>query len=465
MIRKSISHLFSLQGYNNKRFTLTMYVILAVLIVDISINNVIGAGSIEFPTGQGIVVFTILGAIYLIGQYFVLGFLNQKSKNIAYKSSYVSLLHKVMTVVQFVFVAFLLFIVLQIFVDSYYFTSLLSWSSTISYVLAGLIAGILTRMFFLWYNISRNFVVLLYGIASATIVISVAFTIAFAEVSILSLPPERNEKSSAPSLFYPMNTTMGLVQYVWAISNAVNYFLLWVCSVALLRQYSQRVGKIKLYVILAIPLISIVYQYGSAAGLTAFLQTVPNADPNLVFLSAFGNTVPSIAFGIMFGVPFWIVARTMPINSELRDYLIISAFGLVLLQIATTADVSDGHFPPFGLASILAVGLSVYMILIGLYYSAVSISGNASLRQLIRSHAMEQTKLLDSLGMAELQQQLGNTIMTITKKNSDIMTENTGVRTELSEGDIKQYLNEVLKEVGKISSLDKSKDGSEHGPN
>jgi hypothetical protein len=38
-------------------------------------------------------------------------------------------------------------------------------------------------------------------------------------------------------------------------------------------------------------------------------------------------------------------------------------------------------------------------------------------------------------------------VLTIAKKNSDIMTEDTGVQPSLSEDEMKQYLDEVIKEI------------------
>jgi hypothetical protein len=46
-----------------------------------------------------------------------------------------------------------------------------------------------------------------------------------------------------------------------------------------------------------------------------------------------------------------------------------------------------------------------------------------------------------------MEQELQKRVLTIAKKNSDIMTEETGVQPSLSEDDMKQYLEEVLKEI------------------
>lgn len=85
------------------------------------------------------------------------------------------------------------------------------------------------------------------------------------------------------------------------------------------------------------------------------------------------------------------LARTMS-NTDVRNYVIIAAWGLVLLQVTTTAGVPHAPFPPFGFSSVLMTGLACYLIFIGLYSSAISVSESSSLRSLVRKSALEQSE-------------------------------------------------------------------------
>jgi hypothetical protein len=60
---------------------------------------------------------------------------------------------------------------------------------------------------------------------------------------------------------------------------------------------------------------------------------------------------------------------------------------------------------------------------------------------------MEEVKFLESIGTAQMEQELQKRVLTIAKKNSDTMTEDTGVQPSLSEDDIKQYLEQVIREI------------------
>ena len=86
------------------------------------------------------------------------------------------------------------------------------------------------------------------------------------------------------------------------------------------------------------------------------------------------------------------------------------------------------------------------MILSGLSYSAISVAQDAALRRSIRKNVRDM-KFIENIGTAQMEQELQKRVLTIAKKNSDIMTEETGVQPSLSEDDMKQYLEEVLKEI------------------
>jgi hypothetical protein len=156
------------------------------------------------------------------------------------------------------------------------------------------------------------------------------------------------------------------------------------------------------------------------------------------------------AGGILFGVAFWIVARSIRHDSAVRDYMIIAALGLVLLFTSNQVrGLLTGPYPPFGLVTISFMGLSEYLILVGIYSSAISVSEDSILRQSIRTIAIKESSLLDSIGMAQMEQQIQRKVVEFTKRNQDKMTEETGIQSSLSEEDVKDYLQKVIREVKK----------------
>ena len=145
---------------------------------------------------------------------------------------------------------------------------------------------------------------------------------------------------------------------------------------------------------------------------------------------------------------FWTLARSIRQDNAVRNYMIISAYGFVLLFASNQAIVLvTAPYPPFGLATISFVGLSSYLLMVGIYSSAISVSLDIGLRNAIRKSVTEQSNLLHSIGTAQMEKELQSRVLTISRKISDKIEEETGVESSMTEVEMKQYLNDVLKEI------------------
>ena len=60
---------------------------------------------------------------------------------------------------------------------------------------------------------------------------------------------------------------------------------------------------------------------------------------------------------------------------------------------------------------------------------------------------MEQSKLLDSIGTAEMQREVQKQVLTVAKKTSAAMEGKSGVEASMKEDDIKDYMELVIKEL------------------
>jgi hypothetical protein len=90
-------------------------------------------------------------------------------------------------------------------------------------------------------------------------------------------------------------------------------------------------------------------------------------------------------------------------------------------------------------------------MLVGIYSSAISVSEDVIIRQTIRKSVTNESELLGSIGSSHMQQELERRVLKITKNTSDLMEEQTGVKSSITEGNMKEYLQEYwrrLKEAG-----------------
>ena len=104
-------------------------------------------------------------------------------------------------------------------------------------------------------------------------------------------------------------------------------------------------------------------------------------------------------------------------------------------------------YPPFGLVTISFMGLASYLILVGIYAAAISVSEDTKLRQSIRKIAVKESSLLDSIGSGQMEQQIEKRVLASTREAKYSMLEQSGIESSLTEEDMKQYMEIVLSEI------------------
>jgi hypothetical protein len=103
-------------------------------------------------------------------------------------------------------------------------------------------------------------------------------------------------------------------------------------------------------------------------------------------------------------------------------------------------------FPPYGLITEAFIPLGSFLLLVGIFTSAISFSQDMTLRNSIRKSVTEQSKLLDSIGTAEMEREVQKVVLTV-RKTSAAMEENSGVEASMNESDMKDYVEFVIKEL------------------
>jgi hypothetical protein len=264
-------------------------------------------------------------------------------------------------------------------------------------------------------------------------------------VAFLQVQPE--VIASDRVAFFPsfdLDSIQQQINLVYQIVVIAPYVLSWIGTVMLLRPYVKRIGKAKLYAILGAAMVYYLINYPLFV-LGYFTPTEENDVDVMNNILIFG--IADVLSGIIFGAAFLSVARTLQKNTAVREYMMMAAYGFILFYIAGSAMVSQAAYPPFGLASVAFTGLSCYMIYAGLYSAAVTVSLDSRLRQSIRKSVAEQSRFLDRIGTAQMEREVQNNVLTLARKTSDEMMEKSGAQPSMTEDEIKQYVEQVMKEL------------------
>jgi signal transduction histidine kinase len=330
--------------------------------------------------------------------------------------------------------------------------------------------GFIAFKFFSWYKSNKkNFIVLLYGLAAAALTISIAGD-AIDKILLIQVVEEKSPPRAIPQSSYIYETFPkyhGEVEYkvvnphvtrlyvvpsanlplyneIIYITSDAPYILTWAGTFMLLRYYYKRTGKLnlKFWLILSIPLI--LYLVGSG-----LIFSLPANIPykfyyRLIFRAG------TIGSSVLFGLAFYVVSRKLT-AARIKDYLAISAMGIVLIGIANEISALQ---QTYGVAAHSLVLLASYLFTIGLYSLVISISQDSSLRKSIRNSALEVSKLADVIEGPGMGQEIERRVLTSAKEQEEILIQETGVRSSLTEHEMKQYLGTVLKEIKILKNVD-----------
>jgi hypothetical protein len=457
MNRLELFRILSASRNNNKLIFAIVSILVCTLILDISFARLSTLFYGELSDfGTNFIAFIIIVAVTMIAQYFILSFVRQRTKYIGNNKmmQHINVTRIVVTIVQYVLWATLILAILQIAMTKEYYSSILSTISVISYSVATMLLLLISYRFFSWYKSDRNSVVLLYGLASVGLLVNAALSIAIVAEIATNIPIQIGQHGQSNYYIVVTGSLGATIDLYYFISFIVSFTLTWAATALLLYHYSNKIGKIKYWVVIGLPL-----GYFFAQFVTFFLNSFEpllNTDPfQYGVILTFIFILSKAAGGILFSVAFWSIVRSLNSGSVVRSYMVIAAYGFLLLFISNQVTViGTAPYPPFGLATLSFTGLSSYLILVGLYSSAVSASLDSKLRQSIRKFAIAESKLLDSIGTAQMEQEIENKVMKMANDSERLMVDETGIHSSLSDNEIKQYLHEVLSEVKEIKNKD-----------
>ena len=433
----------SVSAFDGKKLLVVMTILAVVLTIESSIGYIADFIPEQLASSESIVTFIGIFAVFVVTQYYILAFVNYNNKSHNVRTRFLHTTHKIMTIIQYLLAGIILLVIIQILSAQQYNTILLDLAISISYIIWIIMFSILTKAFFSWYRSKKNLMILIFALSMIAYVINGALGLynQIDELAKRNLVIRLGDVAVFPES--PSSTDT-----VYQIAGIVSYVLTWIATVMLLRPYIKKIGKVRFWIMMGAPMVYYLIEF-PLFSLGIFTPSEDsNAMTNILIFS-----LSAIFAGILFGVAFLSIARTLKFGTAARNYMIIAAYGFVLFYIAGSAWTSQAAYPPYGLISVSFTGLSCYLIYNGLYFSAVSISQDMTLRQSIKKSVMEQSKLLHNIGTAEMENEIQKQLLPAARKVSESMSDKTGIETSMDENDIKSYMQVVLKELRKNPNL------------
>jgi hypothetical protein len=431
---------------SDKKITLVLVITIAFLLIDTMINNVSDFLVPQTTSKWGVTFFVILAIVFAISQYLLLRFVWWKTKNIRSKSLLINGFLKVVIASQYTLLAFLIIIIYQILFRSQYNTALLIWTTLISFLLSISLLGVLARQFFLWYRSYKKESFIIVSYTLAFVIMSITFSLGlFFDLYNFSSKQELVGPNSEVS--FPNYDNAGrlvlVLHYIYDYSDLISFILIWAATALLLLHYRRRLGVVKFWIMITLPLI---YYLSTFVDIIGFYK--PQSDLEQFYYYLY-TSLNSTAGGIMFGIAFITIAKRID-NQIIKGYMTLASYGFILLYISSQITLVACSYPPFGITTLFFAGLSSFLLLTGLYSTAISLSKHAELRKSIRNSIEGQhSRLIDHIGMSEVQRDIDRRVTPLIQRYAEQLNTQTSIDLTISENEVKQYIEEILHDLSK----------------
>jgi hypothetical protein len=432
---------------SQKSFFAVVILLTTILITDYLLSNIADIISDQLKSNAGIALFIVISFATIAGQLYIVKMIrNMTVKQNLRKSR----LGKIVEISQYMLIIVIIIVIIQIIFVSIYFTNILSVSTAISYGITIVIMGSLSWKLLTWFKSSMNLALLLYGLAAGLIALNSIFSIILFDSILMEKPQTVSRQSEVIfSLGFEPGTPMSFVITIQNYSYNAYFLLTWGGTIMLLRHNIHRIGRVRFWVLVSLPII-----YFASSGVTLYQEFYPDSTVTKAISENFAipilvSSASASACGILFGLGFLLIGRSISSGSQVKGYMQITGSGFMLFFTAASATVLQAAYPPFGLPSVSTVSLSAFMIYFGLYYAAIGIANDVKLRQLIRKTLLDKSKLLDSIGDAQMKQEVEKSVLDMVRKTADKLELESGVPPAMSEIEVSQYLQTVISQIKK----------------
>jgi hypothetical protein len=465
---------------SNKISNLFTIVLICMLVFDSLIDpnfyDIIGK---QFANASGIMLFSIIVLTSVIlSQFIFVNPIRQIVKDLGIAISYYyKTTYRIAIIAHYLLSAILVILVFQLILTSQYHVGLLILIVAISMVSASLVSGLFTYRFISWYKSNkRDIMILLFCIAFVFTVAEVALKAILVDgilvLSNKSMPqikmPQRFSyiDLNQPSLgiFGSIYTSiLGMIQIMPGI-------LIWIASAILLNRYSQKMGRLTYWTLISIPLIiNLAAIFPTILGII-FSHKFVFYQSNLFVFRVFFR-FSAMGLGSLFGFVFINAARSFPgqrqqeklgksnnnnnnnsnSNNTIRDNLALIGYGIIMVTAALVTSVLHTPYPPFGSVALSFLAISSYMSGLGFYSLAISISHDMKLRKLIKNLTIQESKLLGNIGTAQMEQEIQQRVLKVAKEQQQSLKQEMDVKSSISEDQIKDYMDQVMRETSSLS--------------
>jgi hypothetical protein len=429
---------------NKKISFMFILIITSVIIIDSTIVEFYSFSGVRTSSAINVVIFIAFSIVFAFSGILLITCV----KTITSKTKYrlpknLSKFNYIILGTQILTIGLISVTIFQIIALNKYHILLLHLVTYISHVSALVFAIPLVFILAKWFKSRRNYIILLYIITFSLVSVNIVVSLAYYE-QVLSrsyvteIKPYRISTNVTAFYSKPIDE---LLSSLYNVIFILSFLVIWIATMALLNQYKYRLGKTRYYALTIIPLIYFIFPFHTyfANLLSPFVLDSPVV-VSVIYTVLFSGTKQVGAF--LFSLSFLIASTVVP-NDSVKKSLLISCIGMtILFSSVEITPLQYKVFPPFGLITEAFIPLGAFLLLVGIFTSAVNVSQDGELRRDFRKSAIAQLNLLRTIGIAQMEKELVKNFKLAEKRTPNLET-----TQDYSEENLKQIVHEVLQEL------------------
>jgi hypothetical protein len=438
----------------NRKTALTfIFVFTTIMVFDTTIVSFSSYSGVVFPTWLNVMIFVIFSIIFAISVTMMIRSVRNIASKYTYKPAPQGLAYFQVIIIATLTLTciIILIIIFQMFLRNKYSILLLQIQTYISHFSALIFLIFLVFLFGSWLSSKRNYIILLYSISFSLVSVDLMVAIIYLEsyFSIFS--------SNSPDVIpyaissyvinlpgLPFTESLSTVFDVLSLSS---FLIMWIATSIFLSQYRFKLGKIKYFLLIGIPLIYYIFPFQNYFGDVFFylMQSSP-VSFSIIYILSFSATKQAGA--LLFSLAFWTAAALVHDN-RVRQSLLISSIGMaILFGSLDITPLQYRVFPPYGLITEAFIPVGSCLLFVGIFTSAKYISRDAELRKEFYKSAASQLALLKAIGVSQMEKELEKKVKFLDKQYGlSEKTDDSYLQEHLEEQNAKQILHDVLNEL------------------
>ena len=427
-----------------------MIALIVTVVIDISIVKVYDLVDKSFISDETkFLLFSINTSVCIALEFIIIKYLYTSFKGYRWKKSLkINLLYRISFISLLIIGTLMAVLIFQELYYNYYKILIPILIVIISYIIASTFIIILSILFLSWYKSQHNKIIFLYFISMLLIAFNLVMTATITVIKLSDRPDEIRKFIGGT-----VDLSVGRFEFlnnIYKASTILSFISIWITTALLMNYYREKlINVIAYWILLSIPLVYFLINYIYQIIFTNILISYLTIDPITVsiILTTFLSLSKPIG-GLTFAAVFWNISKTVGYEKNIKSSMVISGWGIFLIFGANQGLVQAlAPYPPFGLVTNTVLIIGGFLMLLGIYNSALLVSVNDNLRKSIHKHFSEP-KLLGVIGQAEMKKEIEGIVKEITQRKGSLERE-TNIPLEFDENALKKYITYVIKETKK----------------